>query len=132
MPEELKPCPFCGAVPDTVYVSLGYMHCVQCPNRACDGRRGYEVKKWQNRPLEDALRAENERLKARLEAAEELVEALEWHIECDDCAVTIPIWGDKKIDDPRLNAAFDELWAMRANASVAVEAAKKALEEALK
>lgn len=79
--DELKPCPFCGGeapivvkevqYPDTPHARMWYA--VEC--NACDvvgdwdlGESG-AVEKWNTRPGESALRAENERLHDIIQAA---------------------------------------------------------------
>lgn len=67
---ELKPCPFCGGKAAIEYgennffsnrTDYLYIRCFNC--------RGDWMlfNNWQSRPIEDALRAENERLKKALE-----------------------------------------------------------------
>ena len=54
MSEELRPCPFCGG--DKIEPSRFYMQ-QQC--QLCRADAGL----WNKRPIEDALRAENEKLR---------------------------------------------------------------------
>ena len=68
---ELKPCPFCGR---NKYLETQYEkgdHSVYCNYCGATGsfRVGdnSELDLWNTRPIEDALRAENERLKKALE-----------------------------------------------------------------
>ena len=57
---ELKPCPFCGG--EAHYNP--YLNKVWCSNKECEGNSGsWKIAEWNTRPIEDALRAENERLK---------------------------------------------------------------------
>ena len=61
MSEKLKPCPFCGAMPETD----GKL--VQCYLMPCDFRRfKMPVEAWNTRPIEDDLHARI----AELEAAQ--------------------------------------------------------------
>ena len=61
MSDELKPCPWCG---DTVFVACTELEirCKRCyvvaKNRAPLQTPGTELDFWNNRPIEDALRAE--------------------------------------------------------------------------
>ena len=76
MSEELKPCPFCGneaSIKDVVV----YPNCEKAPayvgcKNHCAGGSGYDlqdtINRWNNRPLEDALRARIAELGADLEA----------------------------------------------------------------
>ena len=59
---ELKPCPFCGK---NELRQLGVLKKVQCINESCDHafKNPMLPIAWQTRPIEDALRAENERLR---------------------------------------------------------------------
>ena len=81
MPDELKPCPWCNGTP---YLSLAKEYrsiygCHDCGRFGPTGEnRDEALAKWNTRPIEDALRAENASLNARLEAAQELIKALAW------------------------------------------------------
>jgi hypothetical protein len=67
MPDELKPCPFCGSG-SNVLDHEGY---ARCSNSDCwMSKHWIGVKLWNTRPQEDALRA-------RLEAAEDYIITLE-------------------------------------------------------
>ena len=59
---ELKPCPFCGK---NELRQLGVLKKVQCINESCDHafKNPMLPIAWQTRPIEDAIRAENERLR---------------------------------------------------------------------
>lgn len=68
---ELKPCPFCG---EEIYSEF-YSHRAEefdghCTNKKCllygKDLLFFNTSKWNSRPIEDALRAENERLKEAL------------------------------------------------------------------
>ena len=87
MSEELKACPFCGKQPE---VKSGHdpenewfwVQCVAsedeegCDNVMSEMQDDYNeaVKDWNTRPIEDALQAENARLR----------EALEWYADIDN------------------------------------------------
>lgn len=71
MSEELKPCPFCG---EEIYSEF-YSHRAEefdghCTNKKCllygKDLLFFNTAKWNSRPIEDALRAENEKLKEAL------------------------------------------------------------------
>lgn len=79
---ELKPCPFCGGQPDIReqkadginYGRDGFVvTCYECePDEICSVFRDIEecaIDAWNHRPIEDALRAEIERLKGALTEA---------------------------------------------------------------
>ena len=67
--QTLKPCPFCGHAAQTV-VSFGEP-VAGCVNGVCDlcDTEWLDEEAWNTRPVEDALRAENDRLRAAIEAA---------------------------------------------------------------
>lgn len=74
MSEELKPCPFCGKEPRIVIGKYATCETEGCPTEAI----AVPVKKWNSRPVEDALQkriaeleAENGRLR---EALKEIAE----------------------------------------------------------
>lgn len=81
MIEELKACPFCQLPFEIIETTFGdYMvkHDVDCPAYA-DGENGqayhereYLVDVLNNRPIEDALRAENARLREEIEHLKKL------------------------------------------------------------
>ena len=63
MSEELRPCPFCGGN-DIVYEeALSVTYCNDCGGELDEGFGS----DWNTRPIEDALQAENERLKEELQ-----------------------------------------------------------------
>lgn len=66
MSEELKPCPFCNYVPDPTWKTEIDIYCEECGIRALGTEKETAQEQWNNRPIEDALRAENERLRALL------------------------------------------------------------------
>ena len=60
---NLKPCPFCGGN-DIVYEeALSVTYCNDCGGELDEGFGS----DWNTRPIEDALQAENERLKEELQ-----------------------------------------------------------------
>ena len=67
---ELKPCPFCGGKASPG--QPGYVHDVGCSNHfevdpsICRNDGTYSYEEWNTRPIEDALRAENDQLEADL------------------------------------------------------------------
>lgn len=70
MSEELKPCPFCGGEAETNMILFDSKEIISCSNRKCYAHyTGFTTtrKAWNTRPIEDALRAENERLRALTE-----------------------------------------------------------------
>jgi hypothetical protein len=76
---ELKPCPFCGKsdmlkIKETKSAPiLTFISCNRCGGDVCqDDERDV----WNRRPIEDGLRSEVARLKARLGEAEEIVHYL--------------------------------------------------------
>lgn len=66
---ELKPCPFCGGKAKCIeYYGLFHVICCDCyiagrDRPSIDGA----IDAWNTRPFEDALRAENKRLREVLE-----------------------------------------------------------------
>lgn len=74
--EDLKPCPFCGKtdkLEKEMFLDLvGWLYrvkCNRCPNtEPIMGSMEDAVKLWNTRPVEDALKAEVERLKEELDA----------------------------------------------------------------
>lgn len=63
---ELKGCPFCGEPPGTEVASQDGSVAVFCRRNDCLASADVSdvVRWWNTRPIEDALRAENERLRA--------------------------------------------------------------------
>lgn len=67
MKEELKPCPFCNLYPTEIPEYGGGMK-YSCPNDDCSTRHGaYTFEEWNSRPIEDALRAEYNALRERID-----------------------------------------------------------------
>lgn len=87
---ELKPCPFCGSEDVRFPESIGeppYNACRLCGSMAL-------IAKWNSRPIEDALRAEVERLKVAEGEAMLVVESQDASIaalkdERDECALGV-------------------------------------------
>ena len=69
MSDELKPCPFCGSIPEVHYDNDG-TRIIRCANTECAGLywEDFDDITWNTRPIEDALRAKNAQLRAALEA----------------------------------------------------------------
>ena len=71
MSKELRECPFCGGE-DVEYLPDGFgnwlVGCVTCDYRiqCVSCTEDEAIRYWNTRPAEDALRAENERLKVAL------------------------------------------------------------------
>ena len=65
---ELKPCPFCGGKAKCIeYYGLFHVICCDCYIAGRDRPSIDEaIEAWNIRPIEDALQAENERLKKEL------------------------------------------------------------------
>lgn len=81
MSDELKPlpCPFCGGEAEIRKLGMFESTKARCTSAECFIQRrtwAIDLRKWNSRPLEDALSKENANLKARVEAAEELIEAM--------------------------------------------------------
>jgi hypothetical protein len=66
---ELKPCPFCGK-PAYKTKAPDLAKFTACSNRRCFLYNSDWISKsvWKSRPIEDALRAENERLRGALQS----------------------------------------------------------------
>ena len=74
--EERKTCPFCGKLPTGN--DLIMCHNDKCPLGYYGWKHAMSLDAWQTRPIEDALRAELERLReeiARLKAELERAQA---------------------------------------------------------
>ena len=59
---ELKPCPFCGSDNVKSEEPLDVIYCLDC-----GAEMATDLGDWNTRPIEDALQAENERLKEDLQ-----------------------------------------------------------------
>ena len=72
MPDELKPCPFCGGTDIGISTKFGHAECGQCGatgpwSQHDEAFLAAELRHyWCLRPIEDALRAENTRLRGIL------------------------------------------------------------------
>lgn len=64
MSDELKACPFCGKEATTL--EDDGITFVQCGYDECPSLAWLTVEEWNTRPIEDALRAENARLREEL------------------------------------------------------------------
>ena len=70
---ELKPCPFCGEAPRRV--EHPHSKILTCSKVFCMANGMYfSPELWNIRPIEDALRSENETLRARCEAYHKALE----------------------------------------------------------
>lgn len=74
MESELKPCPFCFSPAEKDKHGAVYCTNTDCPQLYPSDAP--DVARWNSRPIEDALRTENEKLRARCEAYEEFATAL--------------------------------------------------------
>ena len=65
---ELNPCPFCGKIPNAEYIE-DVMYVI-CSNNSCGMSciASVTLKEWNNRPIEDALRAHIDELKSENKA----------------------------------------------------------------
>lgn len=76
---NVKPCPFCGEDAVIEYGAHGSRSFPMCSNKLCPAGKGgtFDFERWNMRPIEDGLRAENDRLRA---AANRLAATLRiWH-----------------------------------------------------
>lgn len=75
MSKDLKPCPFCGTINELEECRfldmIGMVYSIEC--KKCNDTRVMSLVsmdaakiKWNTRPTEDALKAENEKLKKKL------------------------------------------------------------------
>lgn len=84
MSEELKACPFCGGEAyiekkwngkSPIIKSDDYQYFAVCRSCACEGpwrkTEGNAIREWNTRPIEDALTAERDALKAENEKMRE-------------------------------------------------------------
>lgn len=84
---NVKPCPFCGEDAVIEYGAHGSRSFPMCSNKLCPAGKGgtFDFERWNMRPIEDGLRAENDRLRAKnhkLHAALRLyANRLNWHYE---------------------------------------------------
>jgi len=69
---EIKPCPLCGTKPYIRKYNAEEEDIVSCTVGGCPLSAGYiTLSEWQKRPIEDALRAENEVLREACRVAEQ-------------------------------------------------------------
>jgi len=78
---ELKPCPFCGKDSTEIYrddSGWWYALCGNCQHEGTPdlGKSGAR-EAWNTRPIEDAMRAEIERLRAKLQAVASFMDEVE-------------------------------------------------------
>lgn len=81
MSKELESCPFCGETDLNKVKRLhlvGWLYWIECKSCACTRVMSFEsmddaIRRWNTRPAEDALKAENERLKKLISELEEIV-----------------------------------------------------------
>jgi hypothetical protein len=67
MTDELKPCPFCGSDNKDIKNIKHRRSDVKCYNCRARGPWRCSTIDWNHRPIEDALRAENARLREEFE-----------------------------------------------------------------
>ena len=90
----LKPCPSCGKEQMTDEERGDSRVPYRGRHRICDTRQcGCVMRKWNARPLEDALQAEIDRLRAQIEAMKA------W----------IPAWAIEEMDNPKEDEAWKNL-----------------------
>lgn len=76
---ELKPCPFCGGEAkeqNIIIVGHGLCKMVFCEKCYIDFKNPTAIDHWNTRPAEDALKAENEKLKSDLEIQKNLTKQM--------------------------------------------------------
>lgn len=80
---ELKPCPFCGNTPK--YESFRIPYDMGSPARIAKCKCGawLNINRWNTRPLEDALRAENAKLREALDELVTCTANLKFHLSKD-------------------------------------------------
>lgn len=73
MSDELRPCPFCngelhvaGATPGGRVRHLVYCKSCKCSSGPAHASKAKAIAAWNHRPVEDELRAENQRLREAL------------------------------------------------------------------
>ena len=103
MSDELKPCPFCGITPKLEYNSIvKFWYRGEC-TPYCEGHaaltwasREFVMRNWNERPVEDALRAENAALMAQWEAVpwEALRSICEEAFDATDAVCEVDDWLD--------------------------------------
>ena len=76
MTDELKACPFCGGPGGNIHKDHD-RNCYFFVKETIDGQMYGCVDEWNTRPIEDALRAEIERLKWVLDNIEKMYPALD-------------------------------------------------------
>jgi hypothetical protein len=72
--EELKPCPFCGS--EAKWWPWRNGKIANCSNLNCPNDGQAELSRWNTRPLEAKLEAENARLKSEKDEAEDALDRL--------------------------------------------------------
>lgn len=101
-------CPFCGSLPSISIQDdgLGEYETRSCSNRNCFMHRAEcDVEDWNTRPIEDALAAENEALKAR-------VAELEKHLPSEylQTQTGLPRYVTKlEADNARMREALEDI-----------------------
>ncbi len=82
MTDELKPCPFCGKIPDKCRVSIPFdvMHSA-AKIAQCQCGAWLNISRWNARPIEDALNARIAELEIQLAEHDAIIIAAENVIE---------------------------------------------------
>ena len=110
---ELKACPFCGS--DQVGDHLpGYVSFGCCNDANCSLTQRFPTQVWNTRPIEDALRAENEELRSRLDGLptgelKELGSILADLLDSDDFNNVEPYLSGAHAENEQLKARVAEL-----------------------
>lgn len=113
---KLKPCPFCGSDDRIIlipsdnslmadYRSKDEVYCRDCGANQYALGKLKAIKKWNTRPVEDALRAENETLKAKLKEYEDMGTAAYLYAKSEDKDRITKL----EADNARMREALEDL-----------------------